>query len=353
MNGLSLSKSAALKWAILTGLLILMATPLLSLLSGCKMLDDMETLKKPRYEVGSHAGAKFCATCHKAIYDEWSENSRHAVATTNRNFLKTRDDVTGSFMLNLMMGEESCYACHGSKSVNEGVDCETCHGVASPDIPITETHQKKFKPGRAELKAPEFCAKCHELFPPIMSPYSDWKASEAAEKNITCQGCHMAPSKNGTPYHGFDSILHDAGIYEGDIVINEVDFDFPRFSLSIENRITGHGVPAGGPSRVLVLEIRFMDSTEKELHRITEKFYKKFKLMPIIGKMPTDKLILDTQLKSKEVRRLNYKLPASIKKTVSRMIITLSFYDVEDQYQGDIEKAHWVSGPIAKKVIDY
>ena len=317
-------------------------------LTSCKMYKEMQEIKEPRYEVGEHRGALFCAACHKEIYNQWSENSRHAVATTNKNFLKTRDDVMGSFMLSRMMGEESCYACHGSKAVNEGVACETCHGLANPGIPITETHQNKYKPGLVELKKPEFCAGCHELFPPLMSPYSDWKASEAAKQGTTCQGCHMAPRLSRLAYHGFDSIMHNQDIYRGDLLIRDVDLDFPNFSLAIENRITGHGVPAGGPSRVLVLGVRFMDSEGKEIYKVTEKFYKKFKLMPLIGRMPTDELIEDTQLKSTEVRHLQYSLPALTEKTLSRAVITLRFYDVEDRYQGDITKAHWVSEPMVE-----
>jgi hypothetical protein len=316
------------------------------------MLDDMKEMKEPRYEVGAQRGAEFCAKCHKDIYNQWSENSRHAVATTNKNFLKTRDDVKKSFMLNFMMGEESCYACHGSKAQNEGVSCETCHGLANPDIPIMETHQVKFKPGRVELEEPEFCAKCHELFPPLMSPYSDWKVSEAATKGITCQDCHMEPRQGGQPYHGFDSVAHNASIYHGDVVIRDVEISSSHLTLVIENRIIGHGIPAGGPSRVLVLEARLMDSEGRVLQEVTEKFYKKFKLMPIIGKMPTDELIEDTQLRSGELRRLEYTLPPSVEKAISRAVITLKFYDVEDQYQGDIEKAHWVSQPIAKVEVE-
>ena len=227
---------------------LLVLLSLAFIVTGCEMYKNMQEIKIPRYEVGEHRGAQFCATCHHEIYDQWSENSRHAVATTNKNFLKTRDDVKGSFMLNIMMGEESCYACHGSKEANEGVSCETCHGPAIPDIPIMETHEKKYKPERSRLREPDFCAKCHDLFPPLMAPYSDWQKSEAAKDGITCQGCHMEPRNGGFPYHGFDSIVHNEGIYQGDVVIKDVNFDFPRFSVSVENRIKGHGVPAGGPS---------------------------------------------------------------------------------------------------------
>jgi hypothetical protein len=315
------------------------------------MYKSMQAIKEPRYEVGEHKGAQFCAPCHREAYDQWSRNSRHAVATTNKNFLKTRDDVKKSFMLNFMMGEESCYACHGSKEADEGVDCETCHGLVIPDVPIMETHEKKYKPGRSMLKEPDFCAKCHELEPPLMSPYSDWQKSQAAEDGITCQGCHMAPRSGVHTYHGFDSVMHDVGIYRGDLVIKDIKFDLPRFSLTVENRIKGHGVPAGGPSRVLVLEISFMDQEGAVLQRVAEKFYKKFKLMPLVGGMPTNELIEDTQLKSSEARPLSYTLRPPVKDKVKRALVTLRFYDVSDEYQGDIEKAHWVSEPIIEEEV--
>ena len=35
----------------------------------------------PRFEVGTHKGAEFCAECHEEIYYQWSKTSSHSVST--------------------------------------------------------------------------------------------------------------------------------------------------------------------------------------------------------------------------------------------------------------------------------
>ena len=181
------------------------------------LYNEMQALKTPRYELGEHKGAEFCASCHQAIYDQWAKSSRHVIATTAQSFLDYKDKFTDNFLLNAMMGESMCYACHGSKKVNKGVDCETCHGIVIPNVSIMETHAKKFKPGRERLKKSELCGKCHEIKHPlsgdfIISTYSDWRMSEAAQNGMTCQACHMKPRIGKTPYHGFDAIIRNPGI---------------------------------------------------------------------------------------------------------------------------------------------
>jgi hypothetical protein len=315
------------------------------------MYKDFQTMKKPRYETGKHVGAQFCAGCHREIYEAWSQNSAHAEATTNERFLDFKDKFTDNLMLNTMMGEEMCYACHGSKEVDEGVNCETCHGTMDLKLGINETHEKKFKPIREKLGKPDFCARCHEL-PPFMTPFSDWQKSDASAEDVTCQGCHMRPRESELPYHGFDSIsrTQDAGIYRNDLEIKDVKLDFPRFSLAVENRIRAHSVPAGGPNRILVLEISLLDREGKEIHKIVETFGKYFELMPVIGLMP-DRLIEDTQLQGGETRPLNYSLPLSIEGQIDSAMLTLRFYDISDEHQGDLNKAHWISDPILKEEV--
>jgi hypothetical protein len=326
--------------------------------STSSVLRDMQAGKVPKYELGEQQGAKVCASCHQEIYDDWSKNSVHAIATTNEDFLSFKHKFTGNFMLNAMMGEEMCYACHGSKEVNEGVNCETCHGTANPDVAIMETHEKKFKPKRMkEMSRSTFCPKCHTMRNPmtgdyIMSLYNEWLESEAHEKRYTCQGCHMEP-KGGSEllYHGFDSVSRNVEIYEGDVSIKNIILDFPQFSLDIENHVIGHAIPATGPSRILVLEVSLQDLKGREVHNIIQTFGKKYELMPIIGLMPF-KQVENTQLQSGETRQLRFTLPSSLEGQINNAIISIRFYDVSDEHQGDITKAHWISEPILKKEVN-
>lgn len=336
------------KWWLISATLIAVFLVLIFVFVNSDMYQDMATMKVAKFELGEHRGAAFCGSCHNKIYTDWLDHSRHAVATTNENFLDTKNHIEGNFFLNIMMGEESCHACHGLKGSEEGVNCEICHGPATAGLSVKELHERQYKPGLSGMKDKEFCAKCHELFPPMMSPYSQWLESKAAEEGLTCQACHMAVVDE-TPYHGFDSIVHNPGIYEGDLIIRNISLDFPNISMVVENRITGHSVPVGGPSRVLVLDISVLDDQGKELHKVVDTFYRKFGLMPeIMGSMPSDVVLEDTTLKSLEARALRYALPAGVKDKMSKAYITLRFYDVADQYQGDLNKSHWISEPLVE-----
>ena len=317
--------------------------------SACSEYETLKSLKVPRYESGESKGAKFCGNCHQQIYNEWKTKSRHAIATTNESFLSFKKKITDSFMLNVMFGEEMCFACHGNKESDEGVNCEICHGLVIPGVPITETHERKFIPGRAELKKSEFCAKCHEL-EQAMTVYSDWQNSAAASNNITCQQCHMKPLEGQKRYHGFDTIVISKDIYRDDLAIENIKIHFPEISLSVVNNISGHAIPAAGPSRVLALTISLLDQQETELYSISESFTKKFSLIPIAGIMPY-KLIENTQLQSNETRKINLTIPESFKEKAKKVVISLKIYEVSDDHQGDITKAHWISEPIVYKEI--
>ena len=127
---------------------------ILTLAASCASVDDLEALKKLRYEAGSQNGAKFCATCHETIYSQWSTRSRHALATTSPSFHRAMNSYSENFFVGQFMDEALCYSCHGKKNVNEGVNCETCHGAVLRGAAIEKTHEKKFTPrSRSSSKA--------------------------------------------------------------------------------------------------------------------------------------------------------------------------------------------------------
>lgn len=304
----------------------------------------------PRFEVGTHKGAKFCAECHEEIYDQWSKTSSHSVSTTLETYHVWIRKLKSNYVLNAAFGEKMCISCMGPPQI--GVDCETCHGIMPQGLSLEEAHEQKFMPGLEKMRKPEFCPTCHEL-PPSMTSYADWQKSEAASAGITCQGCHMKPGGAELAYHGFDSItrLHKADIYHDDLVIKDIHYQFPKFGLTVENRIKSHAVPAVGPSRVLALEISFLNAEGTEKHKIVEGFTKYMSLMPILGLFPM-KIIQNTQLQSSEKRQLSYVLPSSLEGQIKKAVITLQFYDIYDWHQQDMTKAHWVSEPILKKEVN-
>ena len=329
-------------------LVVLAFLVLLFTFSSCTTYREMQEMKEPRYEVGEHKGAEYCSECHSGIYEEWLNNSRHAVATTDEAYHSMLNKFTDDFVLNLMMGEGMCYACHGIKEVNEGVNCETCHGAVLPDLTIEETHEKKYTPGMVEMREENFCAKCHEMRDPmsgtmIMTVVQEWQQSEAAAQGQTCQDCHMDSQGGDHSYHGFDAVIIKDGIYSDDLVVKDITLDFPQLSLVIENRIIAHAVPAACETRVLALEINLLDSAGSKVHNITETFAKSFELM--LGVMPSE-LIENTQLQAGEARLLTYTLPASLEGIISQADVTLRFHRVSAEHHGDSSMYDWTSEPI-------
>jgi hypothetical protein len=187
----------------------------------------------------------------------------------------------------------------------------------------------------------------------IFTVFSEWEGSEAARNGLTCQECHMEQRDGSKSYHGFDALVRlNAELYRDDLLLKNITYDFPYLSLQIQNQINGHAVPPAGPSRFLVLEISFMDEEGVEVHSIVEKFGKVFKMMPIVGTFP-NKLIENNQLQSGETRSLMYKLPARLKSKIDSAVFTMKFYDMADEYQGDLTKAHWVSEPVSIREVSF
>jgi hypothetical protein len=306
----------------------------------------------PNYEVGEHRGAEYCASCHRKTYNEWKQNSAHAISTTGEGFLVWKDKLENHFLLNKTFGMGMCHACQGPPEY--GVDCETCHGVIPQHMEIMKAHEIKFKPAREQnLSKPEFCPKCHSFPEGGMTSYLEWQVSAAATRGQTCQSCHMKQNEEGKLYHGFEGVVrsHSGDIFRDDLVIKNIKYDFPKFSLEVENKVTAHAIPAVGPSRSLVLEISCLDDHGTERHRIVESFAKKMPLIPIVGLFPY-KVEKNTQLQSQEIRALTYTLPPELKGEIKKAVVTLRIYDVYDFYVGDLEKAHFVSQPIIEKEVE-
>ncbi len=335
-----------------TILLVMLA--IIPALSACNVYREIQDGKIPNYEVGKQAGADACRECHEDQFDEWSKKSAHATATVNRPFLDFKEKFTNVFAFNAMMGEEMCYACHGSKIVNEGVNCETCHGIAlANDEDFEKTHESKYKPGLEKMRQADFCADCHSMGNPItgdliLSLYSEWEGSNAGENGITCQACHMKPRESDEAYHGFDSLSRNVEIYNDILEINNITMEFPEFEFTIVNKVSGHAIPASGPSRIMVMEISFSDAKGSEVYKIDQTFGKYFDLMPVLGIMPY-RLKENTQLQSDEVRLVKITLPSNLQGKISELKMVMRFYDVSDDHQGDINKAHTISKPFFKK----
>jgi hypothetical protein len=172
---------------ILIGSLIVFAIVVVlfaAFLYQAKHSEGVAFLNQVRYKQGEHKGAAFCRECHPVIYEQWKNKSRHAVALSAESVQAVIHNLKEHTILNYMLGgEEMCYACHGPKAANEGINCETCHGPAMPDTDIMISHEKVFKPNKAALQQDDFCA--HVRWPTVTTPVS----SIISEKDMLHRKC--------------------------------------------------------------------------------------------------------------------------------------------------------------------
>lgn len=340
---------------LLVGVLVLSAMSLAGFsifLYLAKHSEAMAFLNEVRYQQGEHKGSEYCKKCHAEIYTQWKNNSRHAIAISAKSVQEVIHNLKNHKILNYILGgEDMCYACHGPKAANEGINCETCHGPALINADITASHQNVFKPNMAALRMEDFCAKCHEI-PGWVTPYGDWKQTHLGEQGITCQKCHMKSVDGKRAYHGFDSFAINQNIYQNDITLADIQYNSPQLTMTIQNNITAHGVPAGGPTRILSLEIRYVDAQNRVIHEDRETFAKFHRVMPVLGFWPYE-IVKDTQLKTNEKRSLMFTLPENLKNDIQSVKLELRFYEVADEHEGDIDKAYFISQPILKKNLQF
>ena len=327
---------------------------LLALLTSCTTLPDLAELQTPRYQTGGTKGAAYCGNCHPDTHEQWSKHSRHAKATKSPAFQRALAEIRENIVLGSFMNEEMCYTCHGDKKRNEGINCESCHGPVLPGVPIEVTHEKKYTPRLVEMRKPDFCSRCHQVkMPftnePLTTLHDEWKQSPAAKKGLTCQSCHMKKGEDDNyAFHGFKSAVRNAFLYKNKLRISKIALNSKRVRLQLENRVTGHSIPASGPNRVLALEMELRDKRGRVVHRDHQRFFKHFSMLPGVGGVPF--LLMDnSQLRSGAKRRVRFSLPAGVYDRSRKLTLKLRMYEVADKYEGKLAKAHWVSKPIIEK----
>jgi len=241
-----------------------------------------------------------CGSCHRDIYRVW-RNSMHARAMEEPFFL---DSYRETEALRGRQLASVCLECHapmaavlGDSALErkiswEGVTCDYCHGVksvtetksgpkAQVEIgrvkrgPIHEAESTGHDVAYSELHTQSlFCAPCHEYTNadgvPILTTYTEWKGSRAAERGETCQVCHMALTKADVvdPKVARSSQarvnLHEmpgAHTIRQLLTALKIDLDASqhgdqlRLELTVRNRGAGHAVPTGMPGRRIVLRV--------------------------------------------------------------------------------------------------
>lgn len=187
--------------------------------------------------IGDFKASVSCKACHIVIFKEWEESSHS----------KSFEDPIFFAMCQLGSKETKgkidrlCLGCHspiglltrdiadftsasGAKMVSKsGVQCDFCHTVAGTNYErsqINLPHNASFvlKPGNVKFgplqdcntsfhdsrfselhTSSTFCGCCHNMYLPdsdldIIRTFNEWASSIYAQKNITCQDCHMMPT---------------------------------------------------------------------------------------------------------------------------------------------------------------
>jgi nitrate/TMAO reductase-like tetraheme cytochrome c subunit len=305
-----------------------------------------------------------CGECHRDIFRMWRA-SAHAEATDDPFFFQSYKDVVRDGPARL---GKVCLDCHAplavatgdlalSKSVSrEGVNCEFCHGLVAVDMtekgPRHRLDIGSVKRGTiAAADSPahgvafselhrdsRLCAPCHEYVNEdgvsILTTYSEWKESSAAEQGQTCQSCHMAITEG--------EVVDPKLVRDSDAQVNLHEMpgghsihqlldalaikvrpkrsgDSLTVAVEVTNRGAGHAVPTGMPGRRIVLsvEVRGGGRLSFEESRVYGKSFKNEREVTIdrVGEYfrPGVLLEADTRIAADESRRetFNFPVPAA------------------------------------------
>jgi hypothetical protein len=190
-----------------------------------------------------------CGNCHPMIVSQWANNA-HGAAIANPRFfsLYNGTDLTGTVTIGSGYLDDfpgtagHCASCHAPGAaidgyfavdmndvrgdVAAGIHCDYCHKVGGvylnpatllpyPNVPGAQS-QRVLRPPEDDniffgpyedihdpdtylpvISESAFCASCHQFSmwgTPIYQSYNEWLLSPYADRNVTCQNCHMPPT---------------------------------------------------------------------------------------------------------------------------------------------------------------
>jgi len=258
-------------------------------------LQPARTAAETRLSTSDH-----CGSCHRDIFRMWRD-SAHAEATEDPFFLEAYRDVEKRY------GAERsrvCLDCHAPMAImiddpgleqrisREGVNCDFCHSLVSVELaesgpsPTFEFGEVKrgtirgadsngHEVAYSELhKDSVVCAPCHEYVTadgtPVLTTYSEWKSSRAAERGETCQSCHMGLTEGDVVdprvkrESGARINLHQMpGARSIHQLLDALDIkissergaDGVAVQVRLTNEGAGHAIPTGMPGRRILMEV--------------------------------------------------------------------------------------------------
>jgi len=257
-------------------------------------------LQAAAWDLEPPASAELCGRCHRAIHEAWKA-SAHARAMESRLFQDALELAEADFE-----GEarKICLGCHSPIAVRtgdlalkkkvswEGVTCDYCHSIRDVSLsgpnPKARVEFSLVKSGPLKVSSSSghdtaysaihtsaaACAPCHEYRNsagfPVLTTYSEWKASRAAKEGRPCQACHMdrvagqvvdpRVQRSGDARVNLHEMpgSHSLEQLTRTIAANlsaSREADQLKVSVEVLNRMAGHSVPTGSPLRRLHLEV--------------------------------------------------------------------------------------------------
>jgi hypothetical protein len=255
-----------------------------------------------RAQTGSPQTAEYCGDCHRAIYDGWKQ-SAHANAMESRLFQDAMKLAATDYG---PTARKVCLNCHSPAGVYtadyslvrkvswEGITCDYCHSIREVSLsganPVARVEFNNVKSGPyKDVASPVhgtafsavhtsslICATCHEyrnsLGFPVLTTYSEWKASPYAKEGKQCQSCHMFEvSGDVVDARVMPLAEHEINLHQmpGSHSIQQLnrailtrlfvtrDADHATVIVKLTNAGAGHYVPTGSPLRQLILKVRF------------------------------------------------------------------------------------------------
>jgi len=265
-----------------------------TLLAMSLMVTNGQTIESP-------ASAEICGRCHRAIHESW-KSSTHAQAMESRLFQDALAMAESDFG---PAGRMVCLTCHspiaaqiGDLTLNrkvswEGVTCDYCHSIRDVNFggrnpkalltygplktgplsdAVSKAHQTAYS---AVHTSSAVCAGCHDYKNssgfPVLTTYSEWKASKFYKEGKQCQFCHMSRVEGDVvdPKIARSTTakvnLHQMpGSHSLDQLTKAIkaqlhtkrDGNQLRVTIDVENQTAGHYLPTGSPLRQLVMEVR-------------------------------------------------------------------------------------------------
>jgi len=249
----------------------------------------------------SPASAEVCGRCHRAILESW-KTSTHSKAMESSLFQDALAVAEADFG---QAGRMVCLNCHSpiaarigdvglEKKVSwEGVTCDYCHSIREVTFDernpkavlnfgavktgplsdaVSKAHQTAYS---AVHTSSALCATCHEYKDaagfPVLTTYSEWKASRYWKEGKQCQFCHMSRVEGDVVdprvarSSGAKINLHQM---PGSHSLEQLNKAFKaqlntareggqlRVTVDVENQTAGHCLPTGSPLRQVVMELR-------------------------------------------------------------------------------------------------